>query len=321
MNRAIFSTWRKPAASLANSSPRKSLWLVARCVLTIGILAVLWNAAGGAEIARRLAQVSPLWLIAAMATLIVQTVLSAQRWRVTATQLGQSLPSRYATKEYFLSQAFNQVLPGAVLGDAARAVRAREQGGLMVAWQAVFFERLAGQIAMFVTLCIAFVATLAAPGGLEWPIAMHTTLSLASAAGVVASICLLALCTLPPGTAVKVPGCLRAVHKALFTRKVLPAQIGYGAVITICNLMAFGLAARSVGVELSVIEIAALVPVVLFAMLIPVSISGWGMREGAAALVLPLAGISAADSIVASIMFGIALLLSVLPGAFMVMAR
>ncbi|MEO1749323.1 MAG: lysylphosphatidylglycerol synthase domain-containing protein, partial [Pseudomonadota bacterium] len=108
---------------------------------------------------------------------------------------------------------------------------------------------------------------------------------------------------------------------AVFAKNVLPAQILLGATITFCNLAAFAFAALAVGVELNPVEIAALVPVLLFAMLIPLTISGWGMREGAAALILPIAGIGATDGVAASVMFGLAMLVSVMPGAMMMLRR
>ncbi len=297
------------------------VWFALRCGLTIAVLAVLWHAAGGEAIAETLLQASPVWLAVAVATLILQTALSAQRWRLTAAQLGQTLPRGYALKEYFLSQAFNQALPGAVAGDAARAVRARDQGGLLVAGQAVLFERLAGQIAMFLTLAVAFLSTFLVAGGLDWPPAMEATLLTVVGIGIAVPFGLLGARQHRGEVGVKAPRWLRPMGVALFASRVLPGQILFGAAITICNLAAFGFAARSVGVTLSIIEIAALVPVILFAMLIPLTVSGWGVREGAAALLLPIAGISTSDSVAASVMFGLALMIAVSPGALMVIAR
>jgi hypothetical protein len=56
------------------------------------------------------------------------------------------------------------------------------------------------------------------------------------------------------------------------------------------------------------------VPLILFTMLIPISISGWGLREGAAAALLPLAGRDGQRRLAASIAFGLTFVASVLPG-------
>jgi hypothetical protein len=56
-------------------------------------------------------------------------------------------------------------------------------------------------------------------------------------------------------------------------------------------------------------------------MLVPVTISGWGLREGAAAALLPVAGIAASDALAASIVFGLLGLVAVLPGLLSVWGR
>ncbi len=111
--------------------------------LAAGLLALLWHVADGAEAVQRLAGAEPLLLAAALAALTLQTVLSALRWRLTAAQLGLCLDRGRAVREYYLSQIVNQALPGGVLGDAGRAVRARAPAGLMISGQRVRTARRA----------------------------------------------------------------------------------------------------------------------------------------------------------------------------------
>ncbi len=68
-----------------------------------------------------------------------------------------------------MAQIVNSLDFRGMIGDAGRAVRARGQAGLLASGQAVVFERLAGQIAMFAVMGSAFLFTLVAPGGFEWP--------------------------------------------------------------------------------------------------------------------------------------------------------
>jgi hypothetical protein len=57
---------------------------------------------------------------------------------------------------------------------------------------------------------------------------------------------------------------------------------------------------------------------VLFAMLLPISIAGWGLREGAAVILLPIAGFSATEGLAASVTFGLVSLVAVIPGLLFV---
>jgi hypothetical protein len=65
---------------------------------------------------------------------------------------------------------------------------------------------------------------------------------------------------------------------------------------------------------LSAPEALFLLPLTLAAMLIPLTIAGWGLREGAAAALWPLAGIAPEAAVAASVVFGIAALAAALPG-------
>ena len=300
---------------------RAGAWRIGQLAFTALLIALLWAAADGREILRILSQAQPLWLLAAVAVLICQTVLSALRWKLTAAHLGQTLRLPHAIREYFMSQIVNQALPGAVVGDAARAVRARAQAGLAAATQAVVFERLAGQIAMFLTMACAFIVTSLSAGGLDWPLPYAAPIGTAIAAGG-AVACVIALGQwFPAMLGQKLCGWIRPFHTALLSKQALPGQIGLGAVITVCNLAAFGLCAWAVGVHLSLAAILAVVPVILFSMLIPFTISGWGIREGAAAVLLPLSGTSPSEGVAVSVIFGTAILLAALPGLIAVVFK
>ncbi len=282
--------------------------------VALGLLALIWRAADGPEAAHSLATADWRWLALAVLALSLQTVLSALRWKLTARQLGIRLGARQAIREYYLSQVVNQSLPGGMIGDAGRAVRSRSQAGLLAAGQAVVFERLAGQIAMFATLSVAFLATLAAPGGFEWPSWLIAPVAILVAGGL--SLPLLAqAATFLPGAAGRALRQGRAaLHCAITARPALPGQIVLSIGTTLCNLAAFAFCARGVGVELGLVATAALVPLILFTMLIPISVSGWGLREGAAAVLLPVAGATASGGLAASVAFGLAFIAAVLPG-------
>jgi uncharacterized membrane protein YbhN (UPF0104 family) len=295
-------------------------WLVrlGQAGLSIGLLVLIWRAVDGAAAARSLAAAQWGWLMLGFVLLSLQTLLSALRWQLTARHLGIALGTRQALGEYYLSQVVNQSLPGGMIGDAGRAVRSRGGAGLMAAGQAVVFERLAGQIAMFATLGTAFVATLAVPGGLDWPGWLA-----APVAGVLAvGFCLPIVAqgaTHLPGPAGATARQMRADFlRSVAARPALVGQIVLSLGTTLCNLAAFAVCARAVGVDLGLSATAALVPLILFTMLLPVSISGWGLREGAAASLLPIAGVSASGGLAASIAFGLVLIAAVSPGLLLV---
>lgn len=293
---------------------------VLQAALAVGLLALLWQAADGPAALASLKAADWRWLALGLAALSLQTVLSALRWQLTARQFGIALGTGHAIREYYLAQVVNQSLPGGMIGDAGRAVRARAQAGLLASGQAVVFERLAGQIAMFLTLAVGFGVTWALPGGLDWPAWLAGPLALALALGLALPLLIRGAARLPGATGRAAAGLRATVRRALMSGAALPGQIWLSLGTTLCNLAAFAFCARAVGVDLGPGAVAALVPLILVTMLIPLSISGWGLREGAAAALLPLAGATASGGLAASVAFGLTFAVASLPGIALIWA-
>ena len=283
--------------------------------VALGLLALLWAVADGRAALGHLAAADPGWLAAALLALTAQTVLSALRWRLTAGQLGLALGRATAVREYYLAQIVNLSLPGGVLGDAGRALRTRAQAGLLAAGQAVLFERLAGQVALLCLFSAAVAGTLAVPGGFDWPGWLLPPV-LATLAGAIGAGLVLRLAgpRLPGRAGRGIAALGWAFLGAVWAPAVRGRQLALSLGTALLNIAAFTLCAAAVGVMLPPATALVLVPLILFTMLVPVTVSGWGLREGAAAGLLPLAGATVAEGLAASMAFGVAVLVAALPG-------
>ena len=278
------------------------------------LLVLLWRALDGPAAARSLAGADAGWLIAALAALSAQTILSALRWRLTAAQLGIELGRWEALREYFLGQAINLSLPGGVLGDAGRAVRARRQQGLVASGQAVLYERLAGQAGLFLVMACAFAVTAARPGGLDWPVRLAWLVALFLLVGLCLPPAITALAQMRGRVGRAVAAFWQGLKRSLLAREVILRQVLLSLCTTLCNLAAFAFCAEAVGHGLPLAAVLALVPLILLTMLIPLTVSGWGLREGAAAALFPIAGVSASGGFAASVAFGLMMIVAALPG-------
>ena len=87
-----------------------------------------------------------------------------------------------------------------------------------------------------------------------------------------------------------------------------------------CNLATVAFCARAAGTELGLMAALTIVPIMLLVMVLPISVAGWGLREGAAAALWPVIGASAASGVAASIAFGLVILVASLPGLAVMMA-
>ncbi len=275
----------------------------ARIAVAALLLAGLWHGFDGAAILARLAGATPGWLILATGLLSAQIVLSALRWRLTAGALGQGFGRRLAIREYHLAVLANMALPGGVLGDAGRALRARDVAGagLARAATAVVLERLAGQLALVAALLLGLALW---PGGTAWALGVAAGLSLAAAAVV----------AMRRSRSEPLARLARAIERAWWRGGIWRRQLLYSAAILGVNLGAFAAASLAVGAPLDPRAALLILPLTLAAMLIPLSVAGWGLREGAAAALWPLAGLTAEAGIAASVAFGLCALVAALPG-------
>ena len=296
---------------------RRRLFL--RASVSLGLLAGLawWLDVG--TVVSRLAQMRPVWVLLAVTISVVQVGVLAWRWRFTAGCLGVSLSFASAWREYYLSIFLNQVLPGGVAGDVSRAwrqaraqTRLREPGGPAV--RAVIFERMSAQVVM---TTVAVVSLLVLPVTVD----RESRLVLVGA-GAVAVLIVIAMVVWirRQSSAHSLWGqVLTDLNTAHLSGPVFAAQLVSAIIVVGTYLGTYLVAARAVGVETPLAMLLPLVAPVLMTMLIPVTVAGWGLREGAAALLWGGVGLTAADGVVVSVAYGLLVLLGSLPGAVILM--
>ena len=284
-----------------------SWWRVAVSVALLGGLGYWLD---GRAILGRLVQLKLGWVAASIVLSVVQVSLSAWRWRFTATRLGLVLPLHRAIREYYLGIFINQLLPGGVVGDVSRAWRHSKTDRMGPAIKGVVLERASGQIVMTV---VALCSCLALPNEVR-----RTLLSALGSAVVFVSVLAVAVVVFfqrirPARPLLK--QWMRDIASTLLLKKALVVQLGVSLLIVSSYLAVFVMAARGLGVMTPATVLLPLVAPVLVTMLIPVTIAGWGVREGAAALLWAAVGLSASDGVAISAAYGLIVFVSSLPGA------
>ncbi len=325
--------------------PRAHLWL--RLLASLALLGVLALWLDTSAIIAEIRGLSLYWVVLGLTLTLPQVAISAWRWRLTARLLDIRLPWRAALGDYYLATFLNQVLPGGVMGDAARAWRhARASGQRAAALRAVIIERTSGQL----VLAVMAGATLLAPiwhqpldafsnsllnSGADQPLSAGAWLGgafLLSALVLFLAVGLLLKRTphkpmRPFKTRDKgrffrlFNGLGHDLHRTLLSPRAWPRQLS-GSTLVVCSYVAvFVCAARAIGSELPLATLLALIPPILLAMSIPLSVAGWGLREGAAALIWAGVGLAPAQGVAISVAYGVLVLVSSLPGALFLVCR
>lgn len=262
----------------------------------------------------------------------VQILNLALRWRLLCQFMHYDMPFPEALTGTLICQFFNQGLPASVGGDASRVWFLTRRGmPISGAAHNVFLDRLAG-LASLLVIGVPASLLLVEMVGPTPPVYAVITMFIALAAA------LFVLCSRygrwltvqttvlmrrrgighPRGVPRKLAAWMRALHRLLagarlsIGQTVLVLLIGaavHGMVILICWLVAL-----DVRVGLSLKGALAVIPGVLLFSYLPLSIGGWGVREGSMAVGLGLLGVATTDAIFIGLALGAITLVGALAG-------
>lgn len=276
-------------------------WAWVRLLCGVAILCVLAVRLGGEPFVEGIRRADATTLLVALAVTAATTWCCAWRWSLLSERLDVAVPLRTAYRRYYRSQLLNATLPGGVLGDVHRGIdHGRSAGALGRGLRSVLWDRASGQA---VQVVMAVAALLLLPAEVRSDVGW---LLLAIAAGLI-----VVATALPARVRRAVAAELREVVAA---RAVLPRVVLASALAAAGHVVVFVVAARSVGVTAPLPELAALGLVVLVASALPLSVAGWGPREGAAAWIFGAAGLGTETGLSVAVAFGVVSLVATLPG-------
>jgi uncharacterized membrane protein YbhN (UPF0104 family) len=304
---------------------KRVVWAWARMLVGIGILLLLMHRLGEGAFLDGLRVIEPSALLAAIGIGALTTVFSAWRWCLAARGIGIALPMRTAVADYYQSLFLNATLPGGLLGDVNRAVQnGRSTGSVGRGIRAVVLERAAGQITLFVVGAVALVAY---PSAVLT--ASHKGLAVSSTVPAVAGGALLAAAFAVVRAArrpdSRIGRALRAmtsdVRRGLLARGTWPGVVLSSVIIIGGHLATFLLAARAAGATASPLKLLPFAVLALVAMTLPLSIGGWGPREGVTAWAFGAAGLGATEGLTTAVVYGLFAFAAAMPGVAVLVVR
>lgn len=298
-------------------------WLIngAKLGVSVGLIAfVLSRVDLGAVMAR--ITLLPAWTVAvAFFCLLIQIPIAGWRWWRLSAVLGHALPLPRVIGFLHIGLFFNQILPSGVGGDVLRIwLMRRHSASVMAAVTCVLLDRLVGVASLLVLVACGLPAL--------WTSGADPLARLSIAV-------LVALASLGYGTLLLLGGgwgtvlerlaVLRPIRTiALAFRSLLVPALGPIMAVSVglhgLTVLSAWLLAGGMGLEVGFLTLASLLPPVFLLLVLPVSMAGWGVREGALVVTLGLAGVAAADAVALSLLLGFGMLATSLPGGLVWLA-
>lgn len=289
---------------------------IAKAVVTLSIFAVLYHYVDFKLVIKETLNAN-LWLIGlAILSQFLSTLIASYRWNIIMRILGFKEDFYFYFRSYFKGSFFNQLLPSNIGGDAVRILDLRAAGyGVKESFFGILIDRVFGILALlFVGLIAGFYARKMIPEGL------YETINYIFILGIAGVLFI---------TLINRSGLLKRftflsffldMSKSFYTifretRNFL-IQFFYSILVHIFSILSIFAIASAVGINKEAVLFLTLIPIVILFMAIPLSLAGWGIREGAMVGLFTLVGVNKELILSVSLIYGFVVIITIIPGFF-----
>jgi uncharacterized membrane protein YbhN (UPF0104 family) len=303
---------------------RKVLVFGVKLAITCACFWYLFRQVNVGDLLREAKNLQIRWFLLAVAVIVLQIPLVGLRWtRITAAlEPTRSPPPLGAMIAITLITNFlSQILPN-VMSDAVRVwMLTRIRSGWRMGLAGIVIDRGMGIAALlaigFVTLLNASAFT-ALGGYRQIALAVFGALLLSGIGGLICAPLYAPL--LSRWRATRWIGELGLLSRQVLIESPAAGSIASIAlVVHVLSIVSIWSIGQAFSMSLGVVGAAALFTLMVAVAIIPVSVSGWGLREVAVTAFLHAHGMPAQRALLFSICFGLTLLVAALPGAVVLM--
>lgn len=255
-------------------------------------------------------------ILVALIFQLASTYLAAYRWKLIMHLLVFNESISYYVKSYFKGTFFNQVLPSSIGGDAVRIIDLTHKGyDKKDAFYGVFVDRVVGLVGLLV---LNLLATIAFYGAFDNKFSM--LIIMITVVGISGFAMLFHLEKIKFLANYKFLNLFHRLAKRLNNlyadRTLLIKHIAISVVVHLFSVLTLYALAWSIDFHMDFQIFLIAVPPVFLLTIVPISLAGWGIREGAMVGVFLLVGADGTKVLAMSILYGLLLIISSLPGSF-----
>jgi glycosyltransferase 2 family protein len=296
-----------------------------RLLITAAILAYLATRIDMPRAAQALVRIDLRYLAAVLGLVALDRSVMILRWILLLRARGAKVAATTAARIFLVSSFVGSFLPAGVGGDAARAwglSRETSQGSEALASVAV--DRLLGVLALAVMACVGLLVW-APPSGSDWRIPAAAALTAGACAAAFWMDRLLRL--LVPADRHEGPVASRliklgdAVSRYRDHRGALAHVMAWSIVVQLLRITQAYLLGRGLGIDVSFGYYLLVMPIGLFMLLLPISVSGLGVPQAAIVWLLEPVGVASEPAFALSTLIVLTGLAGNLPGLWLWLAE
>ncbi len=261
-----------------------------------------------------ISQVPPADILLAMLLQLASSCVATYRWSLIMARIGFHRPFIFYLKSFFKGTFFNQGLPTSIGGDGIRILDcSQEKGTAEDAFYGVFIDRIVGLAGLLLlNICALLINRHLLPSSVYFPLLLILGSLFCSL------ILLFFLRRFRFITTSRILGYLGRLSERYFqvysSVGAIGLQTGLSVVTHLLAMTAFYTLGVAIGLDYSLRVYLALVPPVILLTILPVSLAGWGIREGAMVGFFLLVGADKSRVLSFSILYGLLALVCSLPG-------
>jgi hypothetical protein len=291
--------------------------LIVKILITAAILAIIARSIDIGTVFNVVRNMPPEYLIVALIMQLLSAALASYRWFLIMRRLKFSQGPLFYLKSYLKGSFFNQALPGGIGGDAYRVLESSRMGsGKKAAFYGVLLDRLLGLVGL---LLLNLIANIAYPDLL--PVAIFHILNAIALGGIAAVIVFAMVGKIDRFAEFKftrhlheISADLRHVYHDL---RAISLHSVISILIHFISMLAIYFIGIGVGLHYDLLTFLVLVPPVMLLTIAPISLAGWGVREGGMIGIFLLIGADKTLVLSMSVLYGLVLLAASIPGLYL----
>ncbi len=247
---------------------------------------------------------------------LASTYLAAYRWRLIMQLLVFKESVSYYVKSYFKASFFNQVLPSSIGGDAVRIIDLTQKGyDKKDSFYGVFVDRVVGLVGLLV---LNLLATILFFGTFDRDFSLLIIIiTVGGISGFTLLFHLEKITFLAKYRGLDLFARLaKRLNRLYADRTILYKHIAISVGVHLLTVLSLYSLALSIDFHLSFQIFLIAIPPVFLLTIVPISLAGWGIREGAMVGIFMLVGADGTKVMAMSILYGILLIIASIPGAY-----